>query len=198
MLESYEKLNNSTKNTFSDICNKLLANSFLARDKRDNRDSYFFVISYKEMFDEFFRVLNYEVIVDRNLGAIQLATDSVSHLYKLKKEESIILLILRLLYQEKIKETTLNSNVVILANDIHEKYELLELKRKITKTDLVTVLRLFKKYNLLEPLGDITNSQTQIVLFPTLIQSISTQNVNEVLNAIAKLNQEGEKNEEAN
>ncbi len=198
MLESYEKLNTSTKNTFSDICNKLLANSFLARDKRDNKDSYFFVISYKEMFDEFFRVLNYELIVDKNLGAIQLVSESVSHLYKLKKEESIILLILRLLYQEKIKETTLNSNIVITANDIHEKYELLELRKRITKTDLVTVLRLFKKYNLLEPLGDITNSATQIVLFPTLLQAISTQNVQEVTNTILKLNQEGEKNEEAN
>lgn len=198
MLESYEKLNNSTKNTFSDICNKLLANSFLARDKRDNKDSYFFVISYKEMFDEFFRVLNYELIVDKNLGAIQLQTDSVSHLYKLKKEESIILLLLRLLYQEKMKETTLSSNIHITSNDIHEKYELLELRKKITKTDLVTVLRLFKRYNLLEPLGDITNSTTQIVLFPTLLQAISTQNVNEVVTAIAKLNQEGEKYEEAN
>ncbi|MFI3329798.1 MAG: DUF4194 domain-containing protein [bacterium] len=198
MLESYEKLNNSTKNTFSDICNKLLANSFLARDKRDNRDSYFFVISYKEMFDDFFRILNYELVIDKNLGAIQLVSDSVSHLYKLKKEESIILLLLRLLYQEKMKETTLNSNIIITSNDIHEKYELLELRKKITKTDLVTVLRLFKRYNLLEPLGDITNSSTQIVLFPTLLQAISTQSVNEVLNAIAKLNQEGDKNEEAN
>ncbi len=198
MLETYEKLNNTTKNQFSDICNKLLANSFLARDKRDNKDSYFFVISYKELFDEFFRVLNYELVIDRNLGSIQLLSDSVSHLYKLKKEESIILLILRLLYQEKLKETTLNSNIVITTNDIHEKYELLELKRRITKTDLVSVLRLFKKYNLLEPLGDITNSQTQIVLFPTLLQAINAQNVNEVLNAIAKINQEGEKDEKTN
>ncbi len=193
MLEAYEKLNNGTKNTFSDICNKLLANSFLARDKRDNKDAFYFVVTYKELFEEFFRVLNYELIVDRNLGCIQLLSESVSHLYKLKKEESIVLLILRLLYQEKLKETTLNSNVFITTNEVHEKYDLLELRKKITKTDLVTVLRLFKKYNLLEPLGDIANSQTQIVLFPTLTQAITTQNVNEVLNAITKINQEGEK-----
>ncbi|MFI3252237.1 MAG: DUF4194 domain-containing protein [bacterium] len=198
MLETYEKLNNSTKNTFSDICNKLLANSFLARDKRDNKEAYFFVISYKELFDEFFRVLNYELVIDRNVGAIQLYSDSVSHLYKLKKEESIILLILRLLYQEKLKETTLSTNIVITSNEIHEKYELLELRKRITKTDLVSVLRLFKKYNLLEPLGDITNSKTEVVLFPTLLQAINSQNVNEVLNAITKLNQEGEKDEKAN
>ncbi len=198
MLEGYEKLNNSTKNTFSDICNKLLANSFLAKDKRDNKEAYFFVISYKELFDEFFRILNYELVVDRNLGSIQLLSDSVSYLYKLKREESIILLILRLLYQEKLKETTLNTNIVISTNDIHEKYDLLELRRKITKTDLITVLRLFKRYNLLEPLGDITNSQTEIVLFPTLLQAINTQSVNEVLNAIAKINQDGENNEKTN
>ncbi len=198
MLEAYAKLNNSTKNQFSDICNKLLANSFLARDKKDNKESFYFVITYKELFEEFFSILNYELVVDRNLGAIQLATESVSHLLKLKKEESIILLILRLLYQEKLKETTLNSNIIITTSDIHEKYDVLELRKKITKTDLVAVLRLFKKYNLLEALDDITKSDTQIVLFPTLLQAINTQNVNEVAATISKLSQEGEKNEKTN
>ena len=48
MLDSYERLTNVQKATFKDIANKLLASTFLARDKKDNKDNYYFVVSYKE------------------------------------------------------------------------------------------------------------------------------------------------------
>ena len=112
MLDSYERLTNVQKATFKDIANKLLASTFLARDKKDNKDNYYFVVSYKEVFDEFFAILGYEVKLDQGVGSIMLKSDQNTGFLKLRRDETIILLILRILYHERLKETSLNENVV--------------------------------------------------------------------------------------
>lgn len=187
MLDSYERLTNVQKATFKDIANKLLASTFLARDKKDNKDNYYFVVSYKEVFDEFFAILGYEVKLDQGIGAIMLKSDQNTGFLKLRRDETIILLILRILYHERLKETSLNENVVITVLDIHEKYNFLEIKKRINKTDLVSALRLFRRFNLIETIGDITMSNTKVVIMPTIIYAINTEEITEVYNTVSRI-----------
>jgi hypothetical protein len=200
ILENFEALSASQRQLFSDTCNKLLASAFLAKDKKDNKEQYYFVLSFKNYFDEFFGVINYELVLDREHGAIQLVSKDNTNLLRLKKEESLVLLILRVLYHQHLIDTTINDNVIISVDEIHQKYDTLELKKKINKTDLVSILRMYRKYNLIEPLGDISQSNTRIVLYPTLLMAINTQSINEVLNAIGKIlaKEGGADSEEAN
>lgn len=191
MLELYETFTNTQKNTFADICNKLLANTYLARDKRDNKEAYYFVVSYKDLFEEYFKLMNMELILNRDLGTVTLSNTNTQTILKLKRDESIMLLIIRLLYHEKLKETSINTNVVASINDLHTKYDMLEIKRKINKTDLVAMLRLFRKYNLIEPMGDINNSSTQFIIFPTILEALKTDQIDAVYNTISRLSAEG-------
>lgn len=187
MLDSYERLTNVQKATFKDIANKLLASTFLARDKKDNKDNYYFVVSYKEVFDEFFAILGYEVKLDQGVGSIMLKSDQNTGFLKLRRDETIILLILRILYHERLKETSLNENVVITVLDIHEKYNFLEIKKRINKTDLVSALRLFRRFNLIETIGDITMSNTKVVIMPTILYAINTEEITEVYNTASRI-----------
>lgn len=187
MLDSYERLTNVQKATFKDIANKLLASTFLARDKKDNKDNYYFVVSYKEVFDEFFAILGYEVKLDQGVGSIMLKSDQNTGFLKLRRDETIILLILRILYHERLKETSLNENVVITVLDIHEKYNFLEIKKRINKTDLVSALRLFRRFNLIETSGDITMSNTKVVIMPTILYAINTEEITEVYNTVSRI-----------
>lgn len=199
ILENFEQLTNPQKAMFADTCNKLLSSAFLAKDKKDNKESYYFVLSFKNYFDEYFGVIGYELNLDRERGAIQLVNKDNANLLKLKKDESLILLILRILFHQHLVQTSVNDNVVISVDEIHQKYDTLELKKKINKTDLVTILRLYRKYNLIEPLGDITQGSTRIIVYPTILMAINTQNINDVLDSIAKIvnHQGGKENEEA-
>ena len=187
MLDSYERLTNVQKAIFKDIANKLLASTFLARDKKDNKDNYYFVVSYKEVFDEFFAILGYEVKLDQGVGSIMLKSDQNTGFLKLRRDETIILLILRILYHERLKETSLNENVVITVLDIHEKYNFLEIKKRINKTDLVSALRLFRRFNLIETIGDITMSNTKVVIMPTILYAINTEEITEVYNTVSRI-----------
>ncbi len=191
MFEIYDTFTNTQKNTFADICNKLLANTYLARDKRDNKEAYYFIVSYKDLFEEYFKMMNMQLVLNRDLGTITLENTNTQTIMKLKRDESVILLIIRLLYHEKLKETSINTNIVISINELHAKYDMLEIKRKINKTDLVAMLRMFRRYNLIEPMGDINNSNTQIVVFPTILEALKTEQIDAIYNTIMKLTADG-------
>jgi len=184
ILEKFEELNIGQQKLFAKTCLRLLSNSFLAKDKEDNKEMYYFIISYKHYFDEYFDVMDFELVLDREMGAVQLVHRDNNNLLRLKKDESIILLILRILFHEHLVKTSINDNVVIKVDEIHDYYDSLELKKKINKTDLVKILRLFKRYNLIETLGDITKTSTPIIIYPTILLAINTQTINDVYNLI--------------
>ena len=150
MLNDYEQLNQTQKNTFKNVCNELLSNTFLCRDKADNKENFYFVLSFKGLFDEFFDILGYSIELDQAQGTVMLVGETSSNVLKLKRDDTIILLILRLLYSENLKETTINNNIIVNVEDIQNKYNYLEVKKRLNKTDLVKALRLFRKYNLIE------------------------------------------------
>ncbi len=190
MLENYEKFTQGQKSQFSDVANKLLVNTFLSRSKENNKVDFYFVVNYKEIFDEFFSVLGYELMVDVNEGVIMLEGANSNQSLKLKRDETLVLLILRILYHEKMKETSLNENIVISVEDIHTKYNYLEIKRRINKTDLINSLRLFRRFNIIEILGDINQSSCRVIILPTILYAINTENVSEVYNSIQKIMEE--------
>lgn len=198
ILEKYADFNLGQKQLFSKICLKLLQNSFIARDKEDNKEMYYFLLSFKNYFDEYFDIMDFEVVLDRELGAIQLVHREGSNLLKLKKDETLVLLILRILYHQHLIKTSVNDNIIIKVDEIHQYYDSLELKKKINKTDLIKVLRTYRRLNLIEPLGDITKANTKIVIYPTILLAINTQAINDVYNLIANIEDknEGDENEE--
>ena len=194
MLSVYETFNVTQQNQFRDTANKLLSNTFLCRDKKDNKENYYFLMSYKEVFDEFFKILGYEIVLDTTLGSVMLEGASASNTLKLKRDESVILLILRLLYHEKAKDASLNDNIICSVADIHEKYDYLQIKRKLNKTDLVSSMRLFRKYNLVEITGDITTSTCRVVILPTILMAIKSEDVTSVYQTIMHItNEEADK-----
>lgn len=199
MLDSYQTLSVGQKNTFRECANKLISYTFLARDKDDNKEEYYFVVSFQSLFEEFFEVLGYELEVDQALGTIMLTSETNSNVLKLNRDNTVVLLILRTLYSERLKETTLNNNIVISVEDIQNKYNYLELKQRINKTDLVKALRLFRKYNLIEVIGlkDALVANTKVVLMPTILQAVKVSDINEVDSAISNIVGEVE-HEEAN
>ena len=194
MLNVYETFNVTQQNQFRDTANKLLSNTVLCRDKKDNKENYYFLMTYKEVFDEFFKILGYEINLDTTLGSVMLEGASASNTLKLKRDESIILLILRLLYHEKAKDASLNDNIICSVADVHEKYDYLQIKRKLNKTDLVSSMRLFRRYNLIEITGDITTSTCRIVILPTILMAIKSEDVTSVYQTIMHItNEEADK-----
>lgn len=194
MLQSYESFTEGQKNEFRSIANKMLSNTFLARDKENNKNDYYFLINYKDLFEEFFAILGYELTVKTDIGVAFVSSENSTNQVKLKRDLTIVLLILRILYHEKLKETSLNEQISINVEDIHTKYNYLEIKKRINKTDLIEALRTFRRFNLIEVIGDITSSSARIIIFPTILYAINTEEIREVYDSIERIVNESEGN----
>lgn len=202
LLDQLKTFPKDVQDTFQKVANQLLTANYLAKDKKDNTKSYYFVVNYKQYFDEFFSLLGDELIINNELSCVQLKNNYSQGNLRLKKEETFIILILRILYQEKLINTTMNNNVSITIDEIHNKYQSFGFKRKIFKTELVAALRTFKKYNIIDNLGgDLQMSSTKLMIFPTIALLIPVTNVDECFSYINTLEngiEEVTSNEDAN
>ncbi|MDD3939245.1 MAG: DUF4194 domain-containing protein [Tissierellia bacterium] len=175
------------KDKFKIAANKLLNNCFILKKKDDTRNDYIFIVQNKELFIEYFELLGYTIEINEMYGVVALSNMYGTGRLRLKKIESVVLLILRLLYIEKRKELSLNEDVVILADDIHQKYDMLKIESKlnIDKTMLRDAVRLFKRYNLIYNIdADVTKSNARIRIYPSILFAVTNENVTQMYEAI--------------
>lgn len=175
------------KDKFKIAANKLLNNCFILKKKDDTRNDYIFIVQNKDLFIEYFELLGYTIEINEMYGVVALSNIYGSGRLRLKKIESVILLILRLLYIEKRKELSLNQDVVVLADDIHQKYDMLKIESKlnIDKTMLRDAVRLFKRYNLIYNIdADVTKSNARIRIYPSILFAVTNENLTQMYEAI--------------
>ncbi len=191
------------KEKFRVAANKLLNNCFIVKKKEDTRNDYIFIIQNKDLFIEYFDLLGYRLEINDMQGVVALTSINGTGRLRLKKVESIVLLILRLLYIEKRKELSLNDEVVVLSDEIQQKYNMLKIETKLNldKTMLRDNIRLFKRYNLVANLdSDVTMSDARIRIFPSILFALPNDNLTIMYEAInEKLNKYvngGESNDE--
>lgn len=180
------------KDKFRVAANKLLNSCFVIKKKEDTRNDYIFILQNKELFVEYFDLLGYKIEINDNQGVVALTNINGSGRLRLKKIESIILLILRLLYIEKRKELSLTDDVVVLTDEINQKYNMLKIETKanMDKTMLRETIRLFKRYNIVTIIDrDVTMSDARIKIYPSVLFAIPNDNLNSIYDAInEKLN----------
>lgn len=189
MLEEYDSLNQTEKNKFKDCANELISYTFLCRDKEDNKEDYYFVLGHQSLFANFFSIIGYELTIKQDLGILKITNENNSNILRLSRDNTVLLLILRLLYSESMKETSLNNNIIVNVEDIQNKYDYLEIKQRLNKTDLVKALRLFRKYNLIEVIGlkDQLVANTKVILLPTLLLAVEVSNISAVNDQISNI-----------
>jgi len=172
---------------FRAAANKLLNSCFIIKKKEDTRNDYIFILQHKDWFLEYFDLLGYKIAINENQGVVALTNMHGTGRLRLKKIESIILLLLRLLYIEKRKELSLTEDVVVLTDELQQKYSMLKIdaKANLDKTTLRDTIRLFKRYNILNNIDrDVTFSEARIKIFPSVLFAVPNDNLNSIYEAI--------------
>ena len=168
------------KDKFRSSANKLLNECFLLRKHKDTASDYYYILNNRSAFESFFDLIGYELIFREDLGVIALYNSAGTGRIQLKKAESILLLILRLLYIEKRKELSASDDVIIVADEIYDKYNLLNLRAKLDKTTMRNALGLFRRYHLLNNLdADMSNPDTRMVIQPSILFSMTSESLEE-------------------
>lgn len=171
---------------FKVIANRLLNHCFIIKNKqgtnKESRMDYFFILQHKKEFSDFFEMLNYEVLYDEIQCVIGLKNLLGTGRIQLNKIESIILLILRVLFLQKKNDLNQQSDdIIVTMQEINDKYATLDVKGKssLDKNSEVNFVRLFKRFNLIENLDrDVNQSDARILIYPSILMAIPVENVN--------------------
>lgn len=170
-----------SKDKFKSAANKLLGECFLLKKHKDTASDYNYILNNKDTFIEYFDILGYELIIDEQNGVIGLNNPSGTGRIHLKKIESILLLILRLLYIEKRKQLSQIDDVIIIADEIYDKYSMLKMNAKLDKTAMRNTLGMFQRYHLIGKLdADMSNPDTRILIYPSILFAVTVSSLDDL------------------
>ena len=180
-----------------EIANYLLNNCFLMGNVDTTREKYYYVINHEESFRQIFLPIGYALVIHRNLRVVQLINNHGTGRVVLKKYESIILLIFRLLYVEKRESlSTSEDRVFVTVEEIKNEYEKLSLPRKFDKVFLEESVRNIKKYNLIQVVDRLLEMDAKIQIYPSVMLAMPDTNISKAYEETAKLLAQYENSEE--
>ena len=171
-----------------EIANYLLNNCFLIGNIDSTREKYYYVINHEESFRQLFQPIGYTLVVHRNLRVVQLINNHGTGRLALRKYESIMLLIFRLLYVEKRESlSTSEDKVVVTVEEIKNEYEKLNLPRKFDKVLLEDSLRNIKRYNLVQPLDKLLDMDAKIQIYASVMLAMPDTTISTAYEQTSKL-----------
>ena len=185
-MDLFDGMLQKDKDEFRRVCNKLMSICFICKQNADTKSEYYFILRQKPVFERYLDILGYMLEINEEYGVIQLVNrENYNHVH-LRLYDSIILLILRILYDEKKRELSL-TDVVVNIGDIQEKYLSLKIREKqIDKTTMNNALRLFKRYNLMALLDkDLTQEDSRIVIYDSILMAVRVEDIKRVSDMIA-------------
>lgn len=177
----FEKILGSvSKDKFRQYANKLLNECFILKECTDTKKCYYFILKEKNLFTSFFSLLGYDIVVNEEYGMIALNNSFGTGRIRLRLLDSIILLLLRLIYIEEKKKLSQTNQVIIYVDDLYERYRGIRNER-LKKTDLKTTLNLLKRYHIITNLdSDMGNPDTRIQIYPSVILALDIEELNRV------------------
>lgn len=189
----YSELTIKEKENFKKVCNKLLSTCLICKQKEDTKGDYYFVEGHLDAINSYFEPLGFEVELNKTIKAAQLINKFGINKYNLKLIESITLLILRILYSEKMQELSLSQNVIVEIEELQSRFIALGFKdRLMDKTLLRQSLSTLKKFNIIDTLDrDMTLSESRILVYPTILMVVRSENIDAVYEKLNNYKRKG-------
>lgn len=180
-MEFIDVLENVPKDKFRATANKLLNECFIIKKNKDTISDYNFISNYRDYFISLFDLLGYELVIQEDQGVIGINNPAGTGRIHLKKIESMLLLILRLLYIEERKKVSQIGDVVVIVDQIYDKYNMLKMQNKLDKTTLRNSMGLFRRYHLIQNLdADMSNPDTRVIIYPSILLAVANSSLDDM------------------
>ena len=180
-MEFIDVLENVPKDKFKATANKLLNECFIIKKNKDTASEYNFILNYRDYFVSLFDVLGYELVIQEDQGVIGINNPAGTGRIHLKKVESMLLLILRLLYIEERKKVSQTGDVIVIIDQVCDKYNMLKMQNKLDKTTLRNSMGLFRRYHLIQNLDpDMSNPDTRVIIYPSILLAVANTSLDDL------------------
>jgi len=181
--DTYLSLKESEKSNVSRIFNKLLQVNFITKKKPGDANDYRFILAFKEVFEAYFALSDFALNIHREHEVIYIANEQLFNHMRLRKTESILILVIRILYQHKKDFVTLDENVEIYLHEIHSELTRIGYldHKRITKDRLKPALTFLRNYNLIDYIDRGLHDDARIKIYPTILFVTNYDTIKEVV-----------------
>lgn len=197
--ERYEKLGSAEQETFKRIINWLLSHTYLLQGnyifndnlKRTNPD-YLFAERNYELFQEYLQYSGFRLERDSNYGVIYLSSSYDFNRVKLDKNTTLMLYVLRLIYEEEREKLSLSNDIFTSTGDlIHKMISLGIIAKKPSNIALRDSLRTLNRFRIIEkPGGSWESADTKLLILPTILFIVTNERISNMYKLIDDEEQE--------
>lgn len=198
-LEKYKTFNDTKKNNFSKIVNRLLNESFLIREKDEDKDDYYKAIDAIDELNNYLSIMDYEVIYDKDINLIYIKSLDNKNRIHLTKFVTIVLLLLRVEYFKASKKASLTDLVSITFDELKQAVKKTNIyKDEKSTNEYLEALKELKRLKIVNyKVGNDFSGETRIFIYPSILYVVSIENV-ENLSILLKKYLGDNKDEEVN
>jgi len=197
---TYQVLSEREKEFFSKVSNRLLSKTFIQKAKKEDLLYYSFCVEHYEVIRAYFAITDYNVDFYTQDMLFQLKNENDRNRFRLKKIDTVILLLLRQIYTEKSKEASISSEIYATVNELHEALRTKNLVNdRVKKTDLQNSLRTLKKYSIIEyNVSKVFDDDSTIRIYPSIVYVVNINDINTLKKRLEKYVDRKDNDEEIN
>ena len=152
-----------TNKMLEECANYLLNHCFVLGGVEDQRAKYLYVQDHLNEVRAVFAPLQAAALVNEHEGSQA----------RLLKYESILLLVLRLLYLQKRESLSASADqVLVTVEEVQAELQKMNLPRRLDQPTLEKLLRTLRRYNLARPVGRLSGLDSRIEVFPTVLLAL--------------------------
>jgi len=104
------------------IVNRLLGQTFLYQDVDSDKDDYYFVHRHRTIFEGLLELTGFNLLHDDYHRIFQVVSEYGYSRARFKLDESLMIVVLRKLYEEKIGHLSLANDPVVTIGEVREEY----------------------------------------------------------------------------
>ena len=151
------------------VVNRLLGQTFLYQDDEAGKEDYYLVHRHRSVFGELLNVAGFTLLHDDYHRIFQAVSNFGYCRRRYKLDESLMIVVLRKLYEEQVEQLSLATDPVVTVGQIREEYRTITGKeRDLGIGQYETIMRSLRRLGLIEPVEgrslDVRHSETRLRL----------------------------------
>lgn len=184
--EMYKQMNENDRDMFSKVCNRLLGNNFIYGQIKKEKEIYYSIVKWQEEISKYFSIIDYTLEHSSTYKIFFLRSNSGNDRIRLKKMESILLLLCRKFYYVKGKEVNASVNILVAFNDLVDEINKTQIyKDRLVKGKLFDSLKALKRYKIINFDGNNFNETDVFEIYPTILYVVTNMDLKMIEDKLA-------------
>ena len=184
-LTSLTSLPEKSQRDLPRVINRLLGQVFLYQDKDDDKDDYYFIHRHRAACETALEIAGFSLLHDDYHRIFQAVSEFSYCRARYKLDETLMLLVLRKLYEERTERLSLAQDPVVTIGEIREEYRTITgRERDLGMVQYETLLRRLRTLGLIDTLDgrtiEVRDAEARLRLRGSVRMILPIQTVDEL------------------